>query len=418
MTSDSRPTDASPIVGILAEFDSPEALKAAAAKLLADGYSRYEAFSPYPVHGLHAVMARKQSILPRLVLMGGITGCVVAILLQWWTNAVDYPYWISGKPLFSLPANIPVTFELIILLGALAAFLGAMVLSNLPELYHPLFACERFRQASTDTFFLAVEAADPRFDPIATAELLRALRAVHVETYDRPESSSRIPGVIKATAVLLVAFAFLPPLAIAQYRFAKKTSPRIHPILDMDFQPKYLPQQYSPLFADTRDMRPPVPGTIAADATLGHSHLLRGEVDGKPAQTFPMPVTAEMMKRGQERYGIFCATCHGLAGDGDGITSELAFQREEPQWVRPLSLHTTSVVEQPVGQLFKTVTEGIRTMPSYAVQIPVEDRWAILLYVRALQRSRNATLNDVPEELRKHLKLTESVDARKTNSKP
>jgi mono/diheme cytochrome c family protein len=417
MTSDNRPTEALPVLGILAKFDGPEALKAAAAGLLAAGYSRYEAFSPYPVHGLHAVMARKRSILPRLVLTGGIAGCLVALLLQWWTNAVDYPYWISGKPLFSLPANIPITFELIILLGALAAFGGAMVLSNLPELYHPLFACETFRRASTDAFFLAVEAADPRFDATVTAELLRSLHAVHVQTYCRPESSSRIPGLVKAAAVLLVAFAFLPPLAIAQYRFAKKASPRIHPILDMDFQPKYLPQQFSPLFADTRDMRPPVPGTIAADATLGHAHRLRGEVNGKPATTFPMPVTAAMIQRGQERYGIFCATCHGLAGDGDGITSQLAFQREEPKWVRPLSLHSPSVLVQPIGQLYKTVSEGIRTMPSYAVQIPVEDRWAILLYVRALQRSRNATIEDVPEELRKHLKSVERTDAKTTNAK-
>jgi mono/diheme cytochrome c family protein len=418
MTSDNRPNDASPIVGILAEFDAPESLKTAAAGLLAAGYSRYEAFSPYPVHGLHAVMARKRSILPRLVLIGGITGCLVALLLQWWTNAVDYPYWISGKPLFSLPANIPVTFELIILLGALAAFLGAMVLSNLPELYHPLFGCERFRRTSTDAFFLAIEATDPRFDVTGTADLLRSLHAVHVETYDRPESSARIPGVVKAVAVLLVAFAFLPPLWVAKYRFAKKASPRIHPVLDMDFQPRYMPQQYSPLFADTRDMRPPVPGTIAADATLGHTQLLRGEMNGRPAKTFPMPVTSEMMKRGQECYDMFCATCHGLAGDGDGVTSQLAFQREEPKWVRPLSLHTASVVEQPVGQLFKSVSDGIRTMPSYAVQIPVEDRWAILLYVRALQRSRNATLNDVPKELRKYLKVAEPGDARKADNNP
>ena len=186
----------------------------------------------------------------------------------------------------------------------------------------------------------------------------------------------------------------------------------------MDFQPKYLPQQYSPLFEDTRDMRPPVAGTVAFDALLDHEHLLRGEVKGRPAKTFPVPVTLQMMKRGQERFGIFCATCHGLAGDGDGITSQLAFDREEPKWVRPLSLHNSSVIEQPVGQLFAAITNGIRTMPSYRVQIPVEDRWAILLYVRALQRSRNATMKDVLEERRKQLKLVEPIDGKSPNAKP
>jgi hypothetical protein len=106
-----------------------------------------------------------------------------------------------------------------------------------------------------------------------------------------------------------------------------------------------------------------------------------------------------------------------LAGDGDGITSQLAFEREEPKWVRPLSLHNPSVLGQPVGPLYKTITNGIRTMPSYRVQIPVEDRWAIVLYVRAIQRSRNATINDVPKELRKHLKPVEQSDAKTPNAK-
>jgi mono/diheme cytochrome c family protein len=405
MTPLADKNDPPPVVGILAEFDGPEALKGAAAGLRAAGYARYEAYSPYPVHGLYAAMGRKRTVLPRLVLAGGIAGCLGALLLQWWTNAVDYPHWISGKPLFSLPANIPITFELLILLGALAAFGGGLALGNLPELYHPIFGCAEFRRVSTDAFFLAVDAADPRFDETGTADLLRSLGARNAEAYCQPRTERRIPGYVMAAMALLMALALLPPLWIAKVRYARKASPRIHLVLDMDFQPKYLPQQYSPLFEDRRDMRPPVPGTVAVDAAIGDAHLLGGEVDGKPADAFPMPVSSGMMQRGRRRYEIFCATCHGLAGDGDGITSQLAFEREEPKWVRPLSLHNPSVRQQPVGQLYKTITEGIRTMPSYRGQIPVEDRWAVILYVRALQRSRNATMENVPEELRKHLKL-------------
>jgi mono/diheme cytochrome c family protein len=405
MTPVNEQVESLPVVGILAEFDAPEALKNAAAELRKAGYSRYDAFSPYPIHGLYEVTGRKRTVLPRLVLTGGITGCVVAILLQWWTNAVDYPYLISGKPQFSLPANIPVTFELIILFGALAAFGGAIVFCNLPELFHPLFASAKFRQSTTDAFFLAVEATDPRFDETGTADLLRSLGAKDIEVYRQPQTRRTIPGFVKATAVLLAAVALLPPLWIAKFRYAPKPLPRIHPIQDMDFQPKYLPQQYSPLFKDTRDMRPPVAGAVAANAVLNNDHLLRGTVDGKPAKTFPMPVTSETMKRGQQRFAIYCATCHGLAGDGDGITSQLAFDREEKvrKWVRPLSLHNPPVLGQPVGQLFQTISDGIRTMPSYRSQIPVEDRWAIVLYVLALQRSQNASMKDVPEDLRKHL---------------
>ena len=396
-----------PVIGILAEFAGPEALKKAAAALVAAGYTICEAYSPFPVHGLDAALRRKRSRLPWLVLAGGIAGCAGALLLQWWTNAVDYPYRTSGKPLFSLPANIPVTFELIILFGALAAFGGALVSANLPELYHPLLGCARFRRGTSDAFFLAVDAKDPQFHETNTADLLRSLGAEAVETYRQPCTRRDIPGVVKAAAALMAALALLPPLWIAKFRYERKTSPRIHMVLDMDFQPKYLPQQHCPLFQDGRAMRPPVAGTLAVDSPIGQTHLVAGEIDGKPAKTFPMPVSSTMMQRGQERFGIFCATCHGLAGDGDGITSQRAFEREEPKWVKPLSLHEQSVIAQPMGQLFKTISDGIRSMPSYRSQIPVEDRWAIVLYVRALQRSQNATLNDVPEELRKHLKPVE-----------
>lgn len=403
MTRVDHPTDSAPTAGILAEFDGPEALKAAAAGLRAAGYARYEAHSPYPVHGLHAVMPPKRVVLPWLVLAGGIAGCAAALVLQWWTNAVDYPYLISGKPLFSLPANIPIAFELIILLAGVAAFGGALVLCNLPDLYHPLFGCARFLRVTTDAFFLAVDAADPRFDETATADLLRSLGAGSTEAYRPPRTRRDIPGLVTAGAVLLAALALLPLLWIANVRFARKAAPRVHLVLDMDFQPKYLPQQHSPWFEDGRAMRPPVAGAVAADAPIGGERLLSGEVDGRPAKAFPMPVSSAMLQRGRGRYDIFCATCHGLAGDGDGITSQLAFEREEPKWVRPVSLHDAPVRQQPVGQLFGTVSNGIRTMPGYGAQIPVEDRWAIVLYLRALQRSQNATMDDVPEKLRKHL---------------
>ncbi|HLA84796.1 MAG TPA: quinol:electron acceptor oxidoreductase subunit ActD [Thermoguttaceae bacterium] len=404
--SHARPheNESPPVLGLLAEFDGPAALKQAAAELRGEGYSRFEAYSPFPVHGLYEAMGRRRTVLPRLVLVGGAAGCAAALLLQWWTNAVDYPYRISGKPLFSLPANIPITFELIILLSALATFGGVLVLGRFFQWYHPLFGSEAFRRATTDGFFIAIEADDPAFDPTATTELLRRLGARDVEVYHEPRTERRMPGLLVGGVTLVVALALLPPLWIAKVRYARKTSPRLHLVLDMDFQPKYLPQGYSPLFEDTRDMRPPVAGAVAVDDAIDDAYFLLGQVDGKPAATFPMRVSGEMMRRGQERFGVFCATCHGLAGDGDGVTSKLAFDREEPGWVRPLALWSRPVREQPVGQLFQTISNGIRTMPSYASQIPVDDRWAIVLYVRALQRSRNATIRDVPVELRKHLR--------------
>ena len=403
MDQATKESDSPTIVGLLAEFDGPESLVVAARGIREAGYTRFEAYSPFPVHGIDRAMGRRRTRLPWLVLAAGIGGGLGALLLQWWTNAVDYPFLVSGKPYFSLPANIPVAFELIILLSAFAAFGGALALSGLPQLFHPLLASSRFRGVTTDRFFIEVEATDPKFDQAATAELLRSLGASETEICRQVATRQALPSFILPTVVVLGLLMLLPPLWLAKFRYTRASQPRVHPVLDMDFQPKYLPQQASPLFADGRSMRRPVAGTIAFDETIDAPHLLLGERDGQPAKTFPMPVTAEMMQRGRERYDICCAICHGLAGDGDGITSQLAFEREEPLWVRPLSVHNQTVVEQPAGQLFKSISEGVRTMPSYASQIPVEDRWAIVLYVRALQRSRNATIEDVPQELREHL---------------
>ena len=110
------------------------------------------------------------------------------------------------------------------------------------------------------------------------------------------------------------------------------------------------------------------------------------------------------MERGQERFNIYCATCHGLVGDGKGMVAVRALERMEPDWATPVALASPAAREQPVGQIFNTITNGIRKMPAYASQTPVKDRWAIVLYVRALQRSQHAEIQDVPEEKRGSLR--------------
>ena len=118
--------------------------------------------------------------------------------------------------------------------------------------------------------------------------------------------------------------------------------------------------------------------------------------------TFPPQLDEKMgplMDRGQERFNVYCAPCHGLVGDGNGMVSIRALERQDPEWATPTSVHASGVRGQPVGQLFNTITNGFGKMPDYAAQIPAEDRWAIVLYVRALQRSQNAGVDDVPEEM-------------------
>ena len=168
--------------GLLAEFETVGALLSAAERVREAGFTRFDAHAPFPIHGLDEAMGIRTSKLPWLVLGGGATGAALALLMQWWMNAFDYPYVISGKPLFGLPVAIPVTFELTVLLAAGGAFVGLLVGNRFPELYHPVLPNERFRErGTTDRFYVAIEAADPKFDLPSTRSFLEGLGASRVE---------------------------------------------------------------------------------------------------------------------------------------------------------------------------------------------------------------------------------------------
>lgn len=172
--SENRPTTGGSLWGFVAEYETVPAVLAAAERVRDAGYTYFDVHTPIPIHGLDEAMGIRVSRLPWVVLGGGATGASLGLALQWWTNAVDYPFIISAKPYFGLPAAIPVTFELTVLLAAIGAFVGMLVANGLPQLYHPLFRVDRFRRATNDRFFLSVEARDPRFDPRLTRQLLEA----------------------------------------------------------------------------------------------------------------------------------------------------------------------------------------------------------------------------------------------------
>ena len=196
----------------------------------------------------------------------------------------------------------------------------------------------------------------------------------------------------------------LPFALIARARAQRSDRPRVHLILDMDNQPKFKPQRANSLFADGRAMRPKVAGTVARGELELDDHLYRGIENGQWAETFPLRVDERLLRRGRERFDIFCAPCHGISGYGDGMVSRRADELQEGKWVPPTSLHTDAVRQRPPGHLYNTIVNGIRNMPAYGHQIGLEDRWAIVAYVRALQRSQNARPEDVPEEARRLLR--------------
>jgi Protein of unknown function (DUF3341) len=164
-----------PIYGLLAEFDTPAGLVAAAERARKEGYRSMDAYAPYPVEGLAEALKFHHTRVPLLTLIGGICGGLGGYFMQYWIAAINYPQNIGGRPLHSWPAFIPVTFELTILGAALSAVLGMLGLNGLPMPYHPVFHVPRFALASRDRFFLCVEATDPKFDLQTTQRFLESL---------------------------------------------------------------------------------------------------------------------------------------------------------------------------------------------------------------------------------------------------
>ncbi|MCH2176082.1 MAG: DUF3341 domain-containing protein [Lentisphaeria bacterium] len=169
------------VVGVLAEFESPAALMKAAAKVRDGGYKFYDCHSPFPIHGMDQAMGLKPSVLGIFVFIAGTIGCIGGMALQWWANAYQYKMMISGKPLFSFPAFVPVTFEITILFSALTAVFGMFHLNRLPRLHHPVFYSENFKGASDDKFFVSIEAIDNLFDANRTWELLERIGGKNIE---------------------------------------------------------------------------------------------------------------------------------------------------------------------------------------------------------------------------------------------
>jgi len=169
-----------PVYGLMAEFEDPNQLVAAAHRAREAGYRRMDAYSPLPIEELHEAIGFEHTKLPLIVLIGGIVGCLSGFLLQLWVSATAYPINIAGKPFNSWPAFIPVTFECTILGAALAAVFGMLALNGLPQPYHPVFNVDAFGRASTDRFFLVIETTDPRFERHATWKFLEGLHPVGV----------------------------------------------------------------------------------------------------------------------------------------------------------------------------------------------------------------------------------------------
>lgn len=177
----SRTNDTENLYGVLGQFDSASELYKACEKVRDAGYSKWDAHTPFPVHGLEKAMGLKPSPLGWIVLIMGLIGVSGGMLMQWWVSVEAYPLIISGKPFFSWQAFVPVCFELMILFAALGAVFGMLGLNKLPQHYHSLFNSKRFEAVTDDRFFISIEAIDSKFDPVKSADFLKESGATYVE---------------------------------------------------------------------------------------------------------------------------------------------------------------------------------------------------------------------------------------------
>ena len=346
-----------------------------------------DAYTPFPVHGIDAAIGIRRTRLPFLVLAIGMGGCLFGVLLQWYTNAAawspifpGYDFKIGGKPLWSLPANIPPTFEIIVLSSAFAAFFGMLALNRLPMFANPLHRISRFKRATNDRFFLMIDADDSQFDAQRTLGDLENWGGTDIEECRRDLTDTQLPAFVRTVGILLAVLLLIPPVLIYRARGMVNRTPRLHVVPDMDFQVRFDAQYVGPdlrdddkaphewLFDDIRAMRPPIEGTIARGQLEDDSEMYRGirrgskipvaglnpparlasaltqedttQDDGAqdgaaapnaadPQAQVPEPewvtefpsqltINEQTLLRGQKLYNIYCSACHGYSGEGDG----------------------------------------------------------------------------------------------------
>jgi mono/diheme cytochrome c family protein len=371
------------IYGVTALFDTPNEIILAAKEVAKAGYKYFDVNTPYPVHGMDRSMGLKRSKLGFVTTFLGFSGTAFILLLMFWTMSIDYPNNIGGKPFFSLPGFIPITFETTVLLGGIATVIGLIAMfASLPYNNHPLHDTDYMHAVSGDKYGIVIEADDPKFNESEIIALFDKLGSKKIHTIYKPE---KVVFPVFQTKFILFLVVVALIVSASTYVTLNKIL-YLDPFNWMMEQDKVTPQEKSMVFTDNSGMRLPVEGTVSR----GHlPYPYKGIAI--PTETLPNPLlsTKEVLELGRKKFLTYCSPCHGDFGDGDS--------RLHGQFPNPPTFHSQRARDFNDGIIYHIIVNGQNIMPSYESQTSVEERWSIVHYVRALQRAKNAKLTDLQE---------------------
>ncbi len=366
-------------------FNSPNAIINAAEKVSEKGYKKYDVHTPYPLHGMNKAMKLPPSKLGYVALVIGLSGALSALLLMFWMSAVDYPIVIGGKPLFSFPAYVPVIFEVTVLSASIATVLTMLfIFFKLPNNAHPLHGTEYMKNVAADKYGISIQAEDEKFDEVEVKKLLEECGAINITAiyYDEEEINHK-HKILEPKFIGFLLFTALLTSGVSYFTLNKVLY--MSPFNWMMEQNKLNPQSTSTIFADGFGMRNPVEGTIPR-GYLPYPYKGQPEAAGVNLIN-PLPVTKQILDIGQKKFDIYCSPCHGFNGEGDS--------RLRGQFPNPPSLHSEKVRTWSDGRIFHVITDGQNIMPSYSSQLNTDEKWAVVHYIRTLQRALNAKESDL-----------------------
>lgn len=373
------------LYGYTGIFDTPNDITRAAEKAVENGYTKFDVSTPYPLHGMNKAMNLKPSKLGYVSFVAGLSCAVSFILLLWWMNAVDYPVVYGGKPYFSFPAYIPLVFEVLVLSASIATVLAMLfVFFKFPNNSHPLHGTEYMKAVSSDKYGILIQADDPKFNEAEVKKYLESVHAVKVIPiyWDNEEINHKHKILEPKFILFLVAVAILNSSMVY---FVYNKILYMVPFNWMMDQQKQSAQQHSLIFSDGYGMRQPVEGTIAR-GFLPYEYKGQPDLAGQKLLN-PIPVSNASLQLGQKKFDTYCSPCHDYHGTGNS--------RLRGQFPNPPSLHSEKVRTWSDGRIYAVITEGQNVMPSYATQLNPDERWAVINYIRALQRAMNAKESDL-----------------------